>query len=241
MLVSHRKKFIYTKTAKTAGTSVESYFERYCMPEGEWSEQHSRDMHVSEAGIIGLRGPDRPPDTEWFHHMSARKIKEKVGIDVWNSYFKFCVIRDPFDKLVSAFYHFNKARRDKRGDEATSTLKQCVKHRRKPSPEFNLIAEEFEHYLTGDRIVVDRDKYIIDGELCVDEVIRYESLQDGLKSVCDKIGVGFDASRLPQFKKGTRDSKVGLCQIYTPKAIKIVSDVYAYELERFGYSAPEIG
>lgn len=35
MLISHRKRFIFTKTAKTAGTSVESYFEQYCMPEGE--------------------------------------------------------------------------------------------------------------------------------------------------------------------------------------------------------------
>jgi hypothetical protein len=31
MLVSHLKKFIFTKTKKTAGTSVESVFEPYCM------------------------------------------------------------------------------------------------------------------------------------------------------------------------------------------------------------------
>lgn len=29
MLVSHRYKFIYTKTVKTASTSVESFFERF--------------------------------------------------------------------------------------------------------------------------------------------------------------------------------------------------------------------
>ena len=40
MLISHRKQFIYTKTAKTAGTSVESYFEKYCMPEGKWQFSH---------------------------------------------------------------------------------------------------------------------------------------------------------------------------------------------------------
>ena len=31
MLISHRKKFIFTKTKKTAGTSVESVFETYCI------------------------------------------------------------------------------------------------------------------------------------------------------------------------------------------------------------------
>ena len=32
MLVSHSKKFIFLKTMKTAGASVEIYLERYCVP-----------------------------------------------------------------------------------------------------------------------------------------------------------------------------------------------------------------
>ncbi|KPA10844.1 hypothetical protein MHK_008953, partial [Candidatus Magnetomorum sp. HK-1] len=47
MLVSHRHKFIYTKTFKTAGTSVESYFEPFCMNDGEWSRSHPRDQYIS--------------------------------------------------------------------------------------------------------------------------------------------------------------------------------------------------
>lgn len=239
MLVSHRKKFIYTKTAKTAGTSVESYFEMYCMPEGEWQEEHSRDMHVSEAGIIGFRGAKRPPGTEWFNHMSAKRIKEKLGDEVWNSYFKFCVVRDPFDKAVSAFYHFKKAREGGK-DKVRLTLKQRIKKILRPEPKFNSVSEEFEFWLAGGGMVVDRDKYMIGDEFCIDEVIRYEALQDGLKSVCEKIGVDWDPSRLPEFKKGIRDDKVGLSEIYTPKSIQIVSDLYAPELERFGYEAPEL-
>lgn len=241
MLVSHRKKFIYTKTAKTAGTSVESYFEPWCMPEGEWSEEHSRDMHVSEAGVIGFRGANRPQDIEWFHHMSASKIKEKVGAEVWNSYFKFCVIRDPFDKAVSAFYHFKKAREQKGKDEVAVPLKQRIKKFFKPEPKFSSVAEEFEHWLAEGSMVVDRDKYLIDGEFCVDEVIRYEDLQGGLKAISEKIGVEYDPTRLPEFKKGIRDDKVGLTEIYTPKSIEIVSGLYDYELDRFGYKAPKIG
>lgn len=53
MLVSHRKKFIYTKTVKAAGTSVVSYFEKSCMPEGAWEFAHFRDEYVSEEGILG--------------------------------------------------------------------------------------------------------------------------------------------------------------------------------------------
>jgi hypothetical protein len=240
MLVSHRKKFIYTKTAKTAGTSVESYFERYCMPEGEWEEEHSREMHVSEAGIIGFRGAKRPLGTEWFNHMSAKKMKEKLGGEIWDSYFKFCVVRDPFDKAVSAFYHFKKAREAGGMDARGLTIKQRIKKILRPEPDFNSVAEEFEFWLAGGSMVLDRDKYVIDGEFCVDEVIRYEALEDGLRMVCDRIGTGFDPDRLPTFKKGIRDDKVGLSEIYTPKSIEIVSKLYDYELERFGYRPPEL-
>ena len=36
MLVSHARKFIYTKTLKTAGTSVEVFLEPYCRPPAKW-------------------------------------------------------------------------------------------------------------------------------------------------------------------------------------------------------------
>ena len=239
MLVSHRKKFIYTKTAKTAGTSVESYFERYCMPEGEWTEEHSREEYMSEAGIIGFRGANRPQGTEWFNHMSAMKIKEQLGKEIWDSYFKFCIVRDPFDKTVSAFYHFKKYREKAREPVKPSLRQRFIKMFR-PEPNFNSVAEELEHWLASGEMVVDRDKYVIDGEICVDEVVRFEELHDGLKLVCEKIGVEYEASRLPEFKKGIRDEKVGLSEIYTPKSIQIVSDLYAFEIEKFGYEPPKL-
>ena len=110
MLVSHRKKFIFTKTAKTAGTSVESYFEKYCMPEGEWQQSHTREEYISETGIIGYRGK-KPPETKFYGHMSASEIKGYLGPEVWEDYFKFTVIRNPFDKLVSGFKMYEDRRK----------------------------------------------------------------------------------------------------------------------------------
>jgi hypothetical protein len=66
----------------------------------------------------------------------------------------------------------------------------------------------------------------------------FEDLHGGLRSVCEKIGVDYDPGELPEFKKGIRDKQVTLSEIYTPKAIEIVSELFAYELDRFGYTAP---
>ena len=75
MLVSHRKKFIYTKTTKTAGTSIESYFEKYCLPENEWIESHDREFYIGETGIIGCRGNKCKEDDIFISHDPAIKIK----------------------------------------------------------------------------------------------------------------------------------------------------------------------
>jgi hypothetical protein len=48
MLISHRKRFIFFKTSKTAGTSVESFFEKFCYAEGEWKFSHAREETISE-------------------------------------------------------------------------------------------------------------------------------------------------------------------------------------------------
>ena len=105
MLISHRKKFIFTKTVKTAGTSVEVLFEPYCMADGEWQPTHSRDMYVSETGIIGMRAAR--PEALWYNHMPAQAIRWKLDPEIWDSYLKFTTIRNPFDKMISGYFMFS--------------------------------------------------------------------------------------------------------------------------------------
>jgi hypothetical protein len=104
MLLSHVCKFIYLKTRKTAGTSVEIYFEPYCVdPKNYSGERHGRAAEVSEWGIVGSRRMEA--GSPWYNHMPAEEIRNLTGRDVWDAYYKFCVIRNPFDKVVSYFWH----------------------------------------------------------------------------------------------------------------------------------------
>lgn len=72
MLVSHKKEFIYTKTVKTAGTSIEVYFEPYCLPEGEWELSNKRDVYEGGTGIIGYHEGGDIAGKKWYHHMSRK-------------------------------------------------------------------------------------------------------------------------------------------------------------------------
>lgn len=227
MLVSHRKKFIYTKTLKTGGTSVEAYFERYCMPSDEWSLVHEREVYVSEHGIIGFRGANHP-DT-WWNHMPAAIIKGKVGIAVWETYFKFCVIRNPYDKVASSFY-WNAY---KQPEGKTSIGRVGL-------GDLDNDRMEFEHWLQYcHEIPIDRDKYLIDGQFCLDDVIRYELLTADLERICSRLAIPWDPAALPAFKSGIRPRYARTCDLYTENAKKLVQDAFAFELDYFNYSFPD--
>jgi len=56
VLISHLYKFIYIKNMKVAGTSIEAYFEKYCMdPSKDHIVEHKLDSHISKYGIVGHR------------------------------------------------------------------------------------------------------------------------------------------------------------------------------------------
>ncbi|MBU3751200.1 MAG: sulfotransferase family protein [Mycobacterium sp.] len=226
MLVSHRHRFIYTKTAKTGGTSVESFFERFCMPDGAWTQLHGRDEYVSEHGIIGYRGSEPPYGTTWWNHMPASRIKAEVGAAVWDSYFKFCVVRNPFEKCISAFCFQG-------GDyQPPARMIEELRHE-------NLNAEQLRFIgFLQNHAPVDRDKYMIRRKFCLDAVIRYEALEEDIQKICDRIGVPYDRQYLPEFKRGIRPPDATVGSLYTKRSRRIVEKVFAFELRFFGYGFP---
>jgi len=58
-LISHKYKFIYMKNAKVAGSSVEYFFEKYCVKDTEAYEAKEFCLKpiVSKYGIICHRRP----------------------------------------------------------------------------------------------------------------------------------------------------------------------------------------
>lgn len=228
MLVSHRHKFIYTKTAKTAGTSVEAFFERFCMEEGEWEPSHARSEYESPNGIVGLRAAEIPANTKWFNHMSAAAIRKQLGEEIWSEYFKFCVIRNPFDKCISAFEHLGRDYKIKR-----SSLLDRFRLR-------SMSDEQRRFYEYVKRSApMDHDNYLINGNFCLDDVIRYESLEDEIQRICKHLSLPFDLKYLPTYKKGYRRPNATLENLYTAHTQRLVEETYTFEINYFGYKFPD--
>jgi hypothetical protein len=196
------------------------------MPEGEWSFSHFRDEYASEAGIIGCRGFKRTAESQWWNHMPAALIREKLGEATWSNYFKFCAIRNPYDKVLSAFYYFTSPQ---------------MRSEQNVTAEFGNLDEErarFENWLCTYGPPIDRDKYLINGQFCLDEVIRYETLATDLERVCARFKIPWDPAAFPILKAGFRPREARSKLLYTPKSRQMVEEAYAYELDYFKYMFP---
>jgi len=106
MIISHKHKYIFVKTAKVAGTSVEIFFQQMSF---EGAPQHSCAMIDNEDGIVGSRGDlfsQGLKGVEWKNHHTLPRIKKLLGNDkMFNEYFKFSVTRNPWDRVVSKLHH----------------------------------------------------------------------------------------------------------------------------------------
>lgn len=243
MLISHRRRFIFTKTIKTAGTSLEAYFEPWCVPEGHVVAEEG-PQRVSVAGIVGARGslPVWPLRPRWYNHMPAARIRRLIGRGIWDQYFKFTVVRNPFDRLVSAFYFLSSVARSPGGFHPVLWLLRSEQRIPRP-PRRGRDDEEtvrlFREWLPCSGWVHDRPAYCIAGQPCVDAFIRYENLEADLAEVCGRVGVPFDPQRLPRFKSQYRGRTIPLRAFYDAAAADWVKRQYDWEISRFGYELPE--
>ncbi|WP_157966305.1 sulfotransferase family 2 domain-containing protein [Oceanibium sediminis] len=218
VLVSHRHKFIYLKTKKTASTSVEAFFEPYCLDEPLAEVAEYRDEHIGTAGIVGARrGRAKRAEATWHAHMSAWDAFRALGPRRWFSYFKFTTIRNPFEKAVSEFHYVH--RKD------TGLLSSPLDTRR----------AAFETWLRTKRPLTDRYIYAIAGKPVVQDVIRFERLSADIARVAKHLHLGAEGRAVPRFKSGGNSPKEPYQAYYSDATRALVAKAYAPEIARYGY------
>jgi hypothetical protein len=239
MLISHSRRFIYLKTIKTAGTSVEAYFEKHCLPPDRQEFLHKREAFCGPTGVVGFRGEIVKGQT-WFNHMSAASIREKIPAEQWESYFKFCVVRDPFDKLVSGFHMFVIKRAQRPWPKRLRSAWRRVRGKGDPLDRLTgrTPVERFRSWIKLGGMIDDRAVYTLDGKHCADHFIRFEKLAEGVREVCDQLGLDFRAEEIPRLKSEYRRVKIPLADYYDEECVEAVRRVYGQEMEAFGYTAP---
>ena len=99
MIASHAHRFVFIKTRKTAGTSLEIALSRHCGPDDIVTRISPADEELrAAAGGAGPQNDETSPSS--YAHMGARRVIDVIGRETWDDYFTFAVERNPFDVVA---------------------------------------------------------------------------------------------------------------------------------------------
>tara|TARA_B100001109_G_C18753171_1_gene422392 strand:+ start:83 stop:640 length:558 start_codon:yes stop_codon:yes gene_type:complete len=184
MFINHKHKFIFIHIPKNAGTSIRNSF----------------DIHGYDKRVVRRRYP----------HYICSEIKDYCGDDVWNEFYKFSVVRNPYERMVS-YYHFHKSEQYKY-----------------PATAQKMGFGEWLERGLDNRLCITQTNYLNED---IDYIIRYENLQDDFNIVCDNINI--ERYVLPNYNTSQHDNYT---QYYNSKEKEIVKDIFSEDFENFGYA-----
>lgn len=211
VLVSHIYKFIYLKNYKVAGSSVESFFGQFCIDPSkkeQYSFEDKQDEQVTQWGILGSRLL-RGPKPIWFNHKSAKEVKEDIGDTIFNNYYKFCVVRNPYDLMVSSYF-----------------WEQCK----------NLDFKSYCKQYVNTNIKSNLTRMFIDKSPVCNYYIRYENLINDILVVLDILKItDYNINDLPHHKSNITPKNISYRDYYDDETKEIVSKLFEKEIEMFDY------
>jgi hypothetical protein len=214
VIVSHEHGFVFMKTRKTAGTSVEIALSRVCGDADVITPVTPDDELLRRAR--GGRGPqnfESPPNLgrNAFNHMPVSMVRTMLGRKRFESYFSFAIERNPWDAVVS-LYHWRFR------DTQPGSFREYV------------ASEAVETFAAKNQRI-----YRLRGEIAVDQVLRYESLDTELAEVWSRLGLP-GSPDLPHAKAGTRPRGPSYRAYYDDASRERVAELFAAPIKDLGYA-----
>jgi hypothetical protein len=230
IIVSHTYGFIFLKTRKTGGSSIEIALRDLCgdidvitpisedqtgipgrgpqnflFPVMEWPEEDRKKW------LRGNRSNRILKRLGFFNHFTAAGARARLGEDIWASYFKFSVERNPWDRQVSYYYHG--------GPKPSHTKPQSFSDFTRNMPPI----DNWSTYAIGEQVVVDH-------------IIRYDhdDLQGGLNKALSHIGL--TAPPLARAKGAQRPEGQHYRDYFDDDLREFLWGRHRREIEHFGWA-----
>ena len=231
-IICHRRQFIFLKSRKTAGTSIELWLAPKLDPKFDlirtgfdfrqqypdvWKSFNSpsRRIRLGLKRALTFTPIFRP-------HMYAAEVRSFVGDRTWRNYCKISIVRDPWERTISLW----RWRQNTSG--VSSTLCDFVTAMEKDDKYARVMGadrwDNWSYYAINDRIVTN-------------EFIRYESIENDARTIFSRLGIS--GGYLPHAKSGIRRSSDTL-HLLTTELIERIAVLHKREIEAFGYVPPAI-
>lgn len=205
MIISHEHKFIFFAVPKTATHAIRLALREHLGPD-DWEQQV----------LFGKQYLPIPEIAKLQHgHISAHQIRPHLEPDIWESYFKFGFVRNPFDRYVSTCFFLNRENSNFAAS-AIPFMKQALSR-----PRFR------------ERILVKpQNLQLTDtgGQIALDLVGRYETLQQSYDEICARIGIA-----TTNLTRKNPSKHAAYTEYYDDELREIVGNYYKGDLELFDY------
>lgn len=205
MIISHQHRFIFAAVPKTGTHSVRQAL-----------REHMSAEDIEQVGLfVNKRFPYAELAAIRHGHLALRQVRPHVGEEMFDSYFKFAFVRNPFDRFVSycAFMTRENGAFERNPREVMRHLLFKVR------PLHHVLFQPQHGFITGEN-----------GELLTDYVGRVEEMQASYDAICARIGIPSQA--LEQVNSSRRGS---YRDYYDQPLIDGVRELYGRDIELFGY------
>ena len=156
-------------------------------------------------------------------HAKAIAAKEMLPEEVYNQFFKFVFVRNPWDLQVSSYHHIHREKPEVL--KGVQNFRDFLRLKFDPKREYDFMldisAQRQWEYVVG-----------LNGELIVDFIGRYEDLLNDYKKICEHIGIRY--KELPHRRKA--DNRKVYRDYYDQETAELVERHYRKDIEMFGYS-----
>ncbi len=233
MIVSNKFKFIFFKAPKTGSTSVELNIK----------EQIGDKDIVATSVVADLKYGGKNADG-MHSHESPLLLKQKISNEIFKEYFKFAVVRNPWDYIVSRFLWEKKY-----GPRWTWKVhldrELILRNILKPwkivkdiYAGYKLNIKEIEDFKIFVKYIPEAYKNIrfyfdSNGNFILDDYIKFENFNNDYKRICNNIGLEY--KKLPYVNK-TKGKRISYKDFYDIEAKDIVHKEFQKEIDFFGYN-----
>ena len=223
-LVSHTNEFVFLKTRKTAGTTVEMFLEPLCRPAGHVPAERTPTL-ISREGVVARRmTPLLRPGilhwrrNRWRQHMTAAEMRRALGAARWGRYRKISTVRNPFDRAISQFHW---AYREYPELKAPFDEKRAL----------------FSKFLCHPRFKTDYNIAYLDDEFILDDVVRFEHLREDVAALTRRNDWPLDIDTLPHMKSSRKArGTIPVSDYYRDEDRDQVLKHFSWIFDRCGYS-----
>ena len=216
MPVSHQHKIIFVHVPRTGGSGIEHVLE-ICGDDNQGTLTPPRpDMLF---GLVGNKA---------LQHLTAMDIRNHLGREIYDRYFKFAFVRNPYDRVVSEYHVRQRLLPRVKLSFRDFVLKRIAQKNR--SGLWKLFLSGAEKVLE-DQFEAQAD-YVFDndGTRLVDFIGKYENLQVDFEKICVRAGI--KAVTLPVMNRSKHE---GYRNYYDGETRKKIGEIYKKDIEAFGY------